>query len=207
MAITKLSNSGIATGGVLKYDSMLAGNAAFIPSSFELIASTTVGAGGTSTITFDNIPQTYVSLEIWGLVKTEATGAADYHMRMNNDSGASNYAWYAGYGPSGSNQATLGNYSTTYITSVNGAARGDNSVWGATIWTIPDYSKNTKFKQINHWGGFSTNGGSGINFATGFYGSGLWKNSAAITRLDFIQTSPTDFNQYSIISLFGLKDS
>jgi len=179
-----------------------------LTNDYQLIASAVVGAGGTSVITFDNIPQTYSSLEIWSLVKTEATGAADLHLRMNNDSGASNYAWFTGYGPSaGSATAPLGNYSTTYITSVNGAARGDNSVWGATIWTIPDYSKNTKFKQLNHWGGFSTNGGSGINYATGFYGTGLWKNSAAVTRLDFIQTSLTDFNQYSIISLFGLKDS
>lgn len=178
------------------------------PTSYHLIASAVVGSGGTSTITFTSIPQTYSSLEIWALVKTEATGANDYYMRMNNDSGATNYAWYAGYGPSaGSSSAGLGNYNTNLISSVNGAARGDNSVWGATIWNIPDYSKNTKYKQINHWGGFSTNAGSGINYATGFYGAGLWKDSSAINRLDFAQQSSADFAEYSIISLFGLKGS
>jgi hypothetical protein len=53
MAITKMSNSGIASLGSEKYNDMLAGNAPFIPTSFESIA--TASATGAS-VTFSAIP-------------------------------------------------------------------------------------------------------------------------------------------------------
>lgn len=49
--VYKLSNAGGFTSKQ-RYTSMLAGNAAYQPSSFESIATTTVGAGGTSSVTF-----------------------------------------------------------------------------------------------------------------------------------------------------------
>ena len=45
-----MSISSVKTGAI--GDSLLAGNAAYIPSSYESIATVTVGSGGTSTITF-----------------------------------------------------------------------------------------------------------------------------------------------------------
>lgn len=191
--------------GLPKYRSMLAGNAAYDPGSYDLIASVVVGTGGSSLITFSSIPQTYASLEVWSLSAPETAGAADLQMRMNNDSGASNYAWSAGYGPSSGTAASfLNNSSTSYITSVNGAGRGAPT-FAMTIWSIPDYTSTNKHKSLNHWGGFATNDGSDINYVTGFWGSGRWKSTTAINRLDFLLTSSADIAEYSVFSLFGLK--
>ena len=62
MAVTKASNSGIKTG-ILKYDSFLAGNAAYDPAATWLIASTTLTAAQ-GWVEFTNIPSTYTSLQL-----------------------------------------------------------------------------------------------------------------------------------------------
>ena len=60
--ITRLKLSTIEQG-LPKYRSMLAGNAAYVPSSYESIASAT-GTGSSGTITFSSIPSTYQSLQL-----------------------------------------------------------------------------------------------------------------------------------------------
>ena len=93
MAVTKLSNSGIKTG-VLKYDSMLAGNTAYDPSATWLIQRV-AGTGSSATITFSNIPTNYKHLQIRALGKNSSTatftGLRTCTIQFNSDTGA-NYA-------------------------------------------------------------------------------------------------------------------
>ena len=75
MAVTKISNSGIKTG-VLKYDSMLAGNAAYDPAATWLIQRVN-GTGSSTAITFSSIPQTYQHLQIRAIMKNAYTANAN----------------------------------------------------------------------------------------------------------------------------------
>jgi hypothetical protein len=76
----------------IKSGSLLVGNAPFDPSDFESIATTTVGAGGATTITFSSIPATYQHLQIRVLARTNRSAGVDImSMRMNGDTG-NNYS-------------------------------------------------------------------------------------------------------------------
>jgi len=58
---------------------------------FESIATVTVGAGGTSTITFRSIPATYQHLQLRWIARTNRAtfGFDDLRITFNNDSSAS----------------------------------------------------------------------------------------------------------------------
>ena len=64
-----------------------------MPNTFTLIASSTVGAGGASSIDFTSIPSTYTDLVIKASLRSDRnTGSATYlTITFNNDTG-SNYA-------------------------------------------------------------------------------------------------------------------
>ena len=81
MAVSKFSTNSLKTP--LKYSSFLAGNAAVIGTSYESIATTTVGSGGASSITFSSIPATYAHLQIRGIFKPSA--ACWLGLRFNSD--------------------------------------------------------------------------------------------------------------------------
>jgi len=66
MATTKLSDLGTRGN---KYENLSADN-----NYMETIASTLVGSGGASTVTFSNIPQGYKHLQIRGITKDGYTG-------------------------------------------------------------------------------------------------------------------------------------
>ena len=61
-----MSISSVKTGAIGV--SLLAGNAYYVPPAFQPIATVAVGSGGTSTITFSSIPNTYAHLQILSLI-------------------------------------------------------------------------------------------------------------------------------------------
>lgn len=82
------------------------------PTSYESIATVTVGAGGSSSISFSSIPSTYKHLQLRGIVRTTDTSAAASDgnyigIRFNGDTGA-NYVAHNLYGNGGSAVATSG---------------------------------------------------------------------------------------------------
>ena len=60
-----MSISSVKTGAI--GDSLLAGNAAYNPSSFESIATVTLGSSGA--VTFSSIPSTYKALQLRFMAK------------------------------------------------------------------------------------------------------------------------------------------
>ena len=199
MAITKLSNSGIATGGVLKYDSMLAGNAAFIPPAFESIATVSVGSGGASSIDFTSIPATYSHLQIRAIAQT--TGAGQFtKMQFNNDTTVANYRSHVIYADGSSV------VSNTYTGSIfdgipiwsNNTGNTANTFSPAII-DILDYANANKNKTTRSIDGRENN-------TIGVLGlmSGLWINTSAITSIKFTGYSG-NFPQYTQFALYGIK--
>ena len=51
---------------------------------YESIATTTVGAGGTSTVTFSSIPSTYSHLQVRVIARSAGTSLAGLYMSINS---------------------------------------------------------------------------------------------------------------------------
>jgi hypothetical protein len=200
MAITKMSNSGIASTGSEKYNDMLAGNAPFLPAGYVSLATYTA-AGGESLITMSGIPGGYSSLIVRISAQITAAFANNNGLRvkLNGDSGT-NYQY---------------NYIDSYATAVQGAASaGTTSMppndcfpstfqtnnFGAAILTFPDYATTTKFKPMTFYAGMNDSS-SGIRYNRA--GGALWSNTSAITSITF--EPQYTFGANSTFSLYGVK--
>ena len=167
--------------------------------SYESIATVTVGAGGTSNISFTSIPSTYQHLQIrWIARNSSFSGANNYNMTFNNDT-ASNYAVHDLYG-NGSTAAAQASSSRANIwtTFVPGSGATANA-FAAGVLDILDYKDTNKYKTARHLQGYDLNGSGEVRLT-----SGLWQSTAAINRIDIGLSSPT-YVQYSSFALYGIK--
>lgn len=172
-----------------------------LPTSFDSIATTTVGAGGSSSITFSSIPSTYTHLQIRGISRPSeagSTGAQYLYLRMNSDSG-SNYARHFLYGE-GSSAGTQAGASQTEIRVIYQLRDGFTAgIYATSVIDILDYANTSKYKTTRSLGGFDANGSGYISL-----GSGLWMNTNAITSLT-LTCEVGNFVQYSSFALYGIK--
>lgn len=162
--------------------------AAFAVGDYESIATTTVGAGGSSTITFSSIPQTYTHLQL----RCIQNSGGD-RLQFNSDT-AANYTrhYLLGNGTAASAGATTG---ATY--SSVGDYTNASSTFAGTIIDILDYTNTNKFKTIRSLTGFDTNTQGEI-----FSQSGLWRSTAAISTITITGGTAA---QYSSFALYGIK--
>jgi len=169
-------------------------------SSFESIATTTVGAGGSASVTFSSIPATYSHLQIRIMGRTDRASTRDVvRLKFNSDSGA-NYTGHELYGDGSSVNA--GGY--TGLTSadayrVAGGSAASN-IQGTIIIDILDYASTNKYKTLRSLGGVDLNGSGEI-----WFNSSLWLNTAAINNI--VLTSIGTIQQYSSYALYGIKGS
>ena len=177
-----------------------------LPTSFDSIATSTVGAGGASFIEFTSIPQTYTHLQLRALVKTARSVAANdsLFVRVNGSSTASHYASHTLYGNGTTAAASsMTNDGRGMFLSEGAAGSGGNatsSMFGVFIMDVLDYtntSKATTFRTLN---GVDVNGSGGQMDFT----SGLYTPTTAVTSIRFTPDAST-FVQYSTIALYGIK--
>ena len=194
MAITKMSNSGIASTGSEKYNDMLAGNPPFIPTAWDSIATVT---SSSTSLTFSSIPSTFKHLQIRYVARTN-TGAALF-MQFNGDS-ANNYAWHFMRG-NGSNLSAFGYASQGQI----GVSLPDNGIGVNQLSTgvidIIDYQSTTKNKTTKTFCGLSTNTSSGNEVSVQ---SGLWRSTSAINSIT-IYSNGGSWTSASQFALYGIK--
>ena len=176
-------------------------------SDFYQIATTTVGSGGTSSITFSSIPADYTHLQIRASYQTErGTYPLDkIFIRFNSDSG-SNYSCHnlKGDGSSASSGAENSTQIVDADSSSTTAASG-GLVFGPLIMDILDYANTNKYKTIRMLKGFDTNGTvAGFGGRVGLI-SGNWRSTSAITSVTFTVDNAADFSQYSRFDLYGIK--
>lgn len=201
MAITSIK-TGSSFTNLQKYNDFLGPNPAFIPNSYESIATAT-GTGSSATITFSSIPSTYKHLQIRFMAKSTfgSDNANNITVRLNGDT-ASNYARHNLYGD-GSAAAAEGSASQTSMqlrfllpsTSVN--------LLGVGIVDFADYASSTKNKTMRYFGGTDTNNNTSI-ISPVVLGSGLWNSTSAVTSISFI-TSVSNFTTDTVFSLYGIK--
>lgn len=175
--------------------------------TYRLIASSTVGAGGASSIDFTSIPATYTDVKLVLSTRDSNAVPTDNYLNINfnNDFGA-NY----------SNRLLTGNggaaSSQNFSAQTNGYIFQDNAA-GATSSTfanievyIPNYvTSNAK--------SFSNDGvaESNVTTATGTrflaLNAGLWSGTAAINRITISPGNSANFVQYSTAYLYGISKS
>ncbi len=171
-----------------------------LPSSFESITTTTVGAGGSSAITFSAITSAYTHLQIRYSARTSRVATAeDIDLQLNSDTG-NNYSWHIMYGD-GVN-AVLGNGTSTYRMIIPGvsSANATANIFGSSIVDILDYTNTNKFKTVRSIGGNERNGAGEIMLE-----SGNWRSTNAVTSLTLTPSAGGNFVQYSTFALYGIK--
>lgn len=166
-------------------------------SSYESIATVTVGSGGSSTITFSSIPSTYTHLQIRIIARSTFAGASDY-MTLTVPSNGTYYHQLFGDGASA---GALGSNYVKLITLMP-AATSTASTFGSAIVDILDYRNTNKTKPFKSLNGYDMNGSGRL----GLY-SGNIDTTSAITSLTFASDNNAGFAQYSQFALYGIKGS
>ena len=176
----------------------LLGNGGGAANSFESIATVTVGAGGSSSVSFSSIPSTYKALQIRGIMRCSAV-SDNILIRFNSDTG-SNYAWHVLRG-SGSAASAAASTSTTSGELGWTAYSGQTAnAFGAMVVDILDYANTSKNKTVRSLSGADVNGTGG--YMT--FGSSLWNSTSAVNAITLVMGSG-NFDQYSSIALYGVK--
>lgn len=166
------------------------------PGDFYSIQSQVLGST-TGTVSFTSIPSTYTHLHLrtWA---SSSTQNADIFVQFNSDASSSNYDniyW-------GSNGSNTPGGATTALT---GVYYGLNATESGYPWVgvmdIQDYKNTSNFKNcINNSGSDRNN----VSTGTLYHHGSVWKNTAAINRIDIIANAAT-FAVGSMFALYGWK--
>jgi hypothetical protein len=164
-----------------------------MPITYEPIASTTL-TGASTSVVFSSIPQTYTDLVfVFTGFNINAT-AMDFEWEANGDSG-NNYS-ETGLQGDGTTVSSFqhNNYSGGIIGSIWSTGRA------TVIGNFMNYSNTTTFKTC--MGRFSTPSGALVG-----YTASMWRNTSAITSLNFNQPSGQSgqFATGSTFTLYGIK--
>jgi hypothetical protein len=163
--------------------------------TYSKLAEATVGSGGTSAITFSNIPQNYTDLLVKVSGRTNSAGVSNYIKIRFNGSGANFTEKSLGAGGA-----------SVYVFTSPGDYLAETVGGGATANTfsnsetyIPNYTS-----AVNK--SFSTDSVAENNATTAQSAltSGLWSNTSAIFSIELALFSGS-FVQYSTATLYGVR--
>ncbi len=199
--ITRLKLSTIEQG-LPKYRSMLAGNDAYIPNSFESIATVTVGSGGASSVTFSSIPSTYAHLQIrYTARSSESANDSWCYTTFNGSTSGTDY-YYLHYllGNGSSASASAADNINAVYTGRLAAANSGTSIFGVGVIDILDYANTNKNKTVRVLSGCDRNGAGDV-----VLNSGLYISTTAISSLNIVPGNSASFAQYSQFALYGIK--
>jgi len=172
--------------------------------AWTLIAETIVGAPGAAAVTFLAIPQTYRTLWLFAAVRTDRAAEFDYVLWQANADGAANYDRVQFY--------------TTIAAHFNGGARAQTAGYagfceaansraanfGPTTAIWQDYASATIEKtSLVPLSAAAGDRSADADVMEHLYSS-WWRNTAAITRLDFIPQTGPNFVAGSRFTLYGI---
>lgn len=203
MSIRKLSTASVKTST----RSSKFWDQSTILNSYASIATATVGAGGTSTITFSSIPLTYTNLQIRYIAR--ATNAATFanivSAKFNEDKPNPNY--YERHRLNGRGDNLVYSDSRVGSSSNFGFVAGGGTIsnnFTSGIVDILDYTSTNKNKTIRIFSGIAGQSVDTNNDIALFSSLYFPSPSAAITRID-LTIQDTNFAQHSQFALYGIK--
>ena len=158
---------------------------------YESIQTVTVGAGGSSSISFTSIPSTYKHLQLRIMEGFSGSGF-NPKITFNSDTGT-NYSWHYVLG-NGSAASAAGGATQAFMYLNSNTAFPTPTVH---IIDLLDYANVNKYKTIRVLDGFDANGSGYVDLW-----SGNWRNTAAVST---ITISNGTFAQYSSFALYGVK--
>jgi hypothetical protein len=168
-----------------------------MPTTFTLIASTEIGSGGVSSVTFSSIPTTYNDLMLFGNARQTTSGRNVGYIRMNG-TGTYRYLFAEGYA---TNQlyTSFANTGTELYVGVNASDLTANYFSNFQMY-ICNY-KSTAIKPTSFYTAENNNSASTfyIQTATGQFPSGSDMNSLTIFP------GAGSISQYSNFHLYGIS--
>jgi hypothetical protein len=179
-----------------------------VPTTYKVIASTTVGSSGAATIEFASIPATYTDLVLKLSARTDEAGQGRSYVRLRFNSDASSvysYTWVFAYDNNVANGVKDANISTGLVAIVP-APNSTANTFGNTEYYIPNYA-GSKHKIL------SINGVSDNNSSSTFHvgeSATLWASTSAITTITLHAVnvgSGNKFVEHSTATLYGIKNS
>lgn len=172
---------------------------ALVTGDFESIATVTVGAGGTSTITFSSIPSTYQHLQIRATLRSASASILYVNYTFNNTGGTSYSSHYL-FGNGATAGANTGNGPSAASMYLNEFPSNTGDIFGGFVLDILDYANTSKNTTTRALGGCDKNGSGVIGLS-----SGLFNSTNAVNRIDFTGSSGVNFGQYSHFALYGIR--
>ena len=171
------------------------------PTSYESIATVSVGGGGSSSISFSSIPSTYKHLQIRGIGRTTNSGTlGNPGITFNADSNVNNYTLHILYGDGSSPAAYGGGAGSGTDTSVTTGNSAGASIFGVAVIDILDYASTNKYKTVRSLTGADLNGSGTMRLY-----SNLWMNTSAISSITLTPSASASYSQYSHFALYGIK--
>ena len=169
------------------------------PSSFESIATETVGSGGTASITFSSIAADWTHLQVRALSRHTGSGVPNTtRVQLNGDT-ATNYSSHLLGGSGSAAFATAASTIPLFNAGAVAGSAASANVFGAFIMDILDYKNVSKYKTSRSLSGIDNNGSGEVGLV-----SGLWQNTAAVTSITIFAQSG-DLAEYSTFALYGVK--
>jgi hypothetical protein len=177
-----------------------------VTSSYESIATVTVGSGGQASIDFTSLSSyssDYKHLQIRAIVKTAFANAQDgLKIQMNGATGSSYNYHYVGGNGSGSGYAGAGGASAqTFMQSVSVAGATNADIFGVVVLDILDAFNTNKNKVLRAIGGVDNNGAGVVEMW-----SGLYLSTSATDSIKLYSFNGSNISQYSSFALYGIKD-
>jgi hypothetical protein len=177
------------------YRNMMAGNPPL--SAYELIGTSLVGSGGTSSVVFSSIPSDYKHLQVRFIQKPVSAGYGGSIYLTPNDG-----VDYVGYNHrlvgNGSSVSSGSNGNPSLMYAQNIQSNGTSGAFNPGIIDILDYTSTSKHKTFKWMFGYHDSQGSRI-----LLGSSGWNSFRAVTKLSF--SVDGDLAQYSRVSLYGIR--
>jgi hypothetical protein len=167
--------------------------------TFQLIASSTVGSGGASSIDFSSIPSTYDDLCVKISSRDTYSGPAlEVFLRLNNNSNnIYTYRRLQGSGSAASSQT--GGDTKMFVGGHPGATAASDTFCNIEVY-IPNYlSSSSKILSVDAT--FSNN----ISTSYGYFNAGYTSDTSAVNRVTLL--CQTNFAQNSTAYLYGIKKS
>ena len=169
-----------------------------MPNTFELIASSTVGSGGASSIAFSSIPSTYTDIVV--LCSLRHTGPQVFATLSLNAGG--NYSYRSLVGTGSGTPSSGAASDNLYQIWVDGSNQ-TSSVFSSSQIYIPNYASTSAYKSISIESVTENN-------ATGAYtgmNAALYSSNSAITSLTITPWASDTFVQHSTAYLYGVKNA
>jgi hypothetical protein len=173
--------------------------------TYELLASTTVGSGGASDITFSSISASYTDLKIVVSARIAAAVEQGFLICQPN-SATTNLSSTILYGFG--NNAGSSSYSVeqSIWSYINGSSSTSNTFSNNEIY-IPNYNSSSAYKSVSVDG---INENNAVN-ARQSLTAGLWSSNTAISSFKLYPTdggfTPSSFLEHTTVYLYGIKNS